>query len=68
MHPYLPQTKLLNFCKEHKIKLVAYSPLGKNPHSTHADSHPVSEFLIVIFNSDAALDILRLTRYSLQFT
>jgi len=28
MHPYLPQTKLLSFCQQHKITVVAYSPLG----------------------------------------
>ena len=28
MHPYLPQSKLLNFCKDNGIKVVAYSALG----------------------------------------
>lgn len=28
LHPYLPQPNLLKFCKEHKIYLEAYSPLG----------------------------------------
>ncbi|KII70055.1 Aldo-keto reductase family 1 member C23-like protein [Thelohanellus kitauei] len=28
LHPYLPQNKLLRFCKENQIELTAYSPLG----------------------------------------
>lgn len=28
LHPYLPQHKLLQFCKDHEILLEAYSPLG----------------------------------------
>jgi alcohol dehydrogenase (NADP+) len=28
MHPFLPQNKLLNFCKENSILMTAYSPLG----------------------------------------
>ena len=28
-HPYLYQKELLEFCKKHSIKLVAYRPLGK---------------------------------------
>lgn len=28
LHPYLPQNKLLQFCKENKICAVGYSPLG----------------------------------------
>jgi diketogulonate reductase-like aldo/keto reductase len=27
-HPYLPQTELLNFCKQNHIAFAAYSPLG----------------------------------------
>lgn len=27
-HPYLNNTKLINFCKEHDVVAVAYSPLG----------------------------------------
>ena len=27
-HPYLNQEKLLHFCQENQIQLVAYSPLG----------------------------------------
>lgn len=32
LHPYLPQPALLKFCKDHGIKLVAYSPLGSGSH------------------------------------
>ncbi|KII70054.1 Aldo-keto reductase family 4 member C9 [Thelohanellus kitauei] len=28
LQPYLPQNKLLRFCKENRIELTAYSPLG----------------------------------------
>lgn len=28
MHPFLPQDKLVNFCKENGILMTAYSPLG----------------------------------------
>ncbi|KAI8583660.1 hypothetical protein K450DRAFT_222186 [Umbelopsis ramanniana AG] len=28
LHPYLPQTELLDFCKQNKIHVTAYSPLG----------------------------------------
>ena len=27
-HPYLPETELLQFCKEHDIVLLAFAPLG----------------------------------------
>ena len=30
-HPYFPQTKLVEFCKENGIAFVAYSPLGSQP-------------------------------------
>lgn len=29
LHPFLPQTDLLNFLEEHNIKVTAYSPLGR---------------------------------------
>ena len=29
MHPLLPQKELLEFCKEHGVELVAYSPLAR---------------------------------------
>jgi alcohol dehydrogenase (NADP+) len=29
MHPRLQQPRLFNYCKEHKIQIIGYSPLGK---------------------------------------
>jgi alcohol dehydrogenase (NADP+) len=31
LHPYLPQSKVVAFCREHSIQVVGYSPLGKTP-------------------------------------
>ncbi|KII72310.1 Aldo-keto reductase family 1 member C1 [Thelohanellus kitauei] len=28
LHPYLPQNKLVRFCKDNRIEITAYSPLG----------------------------------------
>lgn len=42
-HPYFTQTKLLKFCKQHDIVIVAYSPLGtcRNPSWVNVSSPPL---------------------------
>ncbi|XP_006910550.1 3-oxo-5-beta-steroid 4-dehydrogenase isoform X2 [Pteropus alecto] len=42
-HPYFTQTKLLKFCQQHDIVLVAYSPLGtsRNPFWVNVSSPPL---------------------------
>jgi len=43
LHPYLPQNKLVEFCKQKDIICVAYSPLGapSRPEVFKEASHPV---------------------------
>ena len=42
-HPYFTQTKLLKFCQQHDIVIVAYSPLGtcRNPLWVNVSSPPL---------------------------
>ncbi|XP_039716707.1 aldo-keto reductase family 1 member D1 isoform X2 [Pteropus medius] len=42
-HPYFTQSKLLKFCQQHDIVLVAYSPLGtsRNPFWVNVSSPPL---------------------------
>ncbi|XP_066218897.1 aldo-keto reductase family 1 member D1 isoform X2 [Saccopteryx leptura] len=42
-HPYFTQTKLLKFCQQHDIVIVAYSPLGtsRNPTWVNVSSPPL---------------------------
>lgn len=42
-HPYFTQTKLLKFCQQHDIVIVAYSPLGtcRNPSWVNVSSPPL---------------------------
>jgi alcohol dehydrogenase (NADP+) len=42
LHPYLQQTKMLDYCKEHDVLLTAYSPLGSGdrPAALKKDDEP----------------------------
>ncbi|XP_077706195.1 LOW QUALITY PROTEIN: aldo-keto reductase family 1 member D1 [Canis aureus] len=42
-HPYFTQPKLLKFCQQHDIVIIAYSPLGtsRNPTSVNISSPPL---------------------------
>lgn len=42
LHPYLQQTKMLDYCKEHDVLLTAYSPLGSadRPAALKKDDEP----------------------------
>jgi alcohol dehydrogenase (NADP+) len=42
LHPYLPQTKIVEFCKANNIRLTAYSPLGSGdrPAAMKSENEP----------------------------
>ncbi|MCP4341000.1 MAG: aldo/keto reductase [Desulfobulbaceae bacterium] len=42
LHPYLQQTKMVDYCKEHDVLLTAYSPLGSadRPAALKKDDEP----------------------------
>jgi len=39
-NPFIPQTKLIDHCHKHGIKVTAYSPLGSNDRPFVASDHP----------------------------
>lgn len=43
LHPYLPQNKLVEFCKSHGLGITAYSPLGSSdrPKARRKEDDPV---------------------------
>lgn len=43
VHPYLPQTALVNLCRQHSIVVTAYSPLG----SPGRDARPAGEPMLI---------------------
>ncbi|MXQ96282.1 hypothetical protein E5288_WYG020352 [Bos mutus] len=65
-HPYFTQPKLLKFCQQHDIVIVAYSPLGtcRNPSWVNVSSPPLLKdpFLNALgkkYNKTAAQVVLR---------
>ncbi|GAB5590449.1 hypothetical protein Unana1_05349 [Umbelopsis nana] len=52
LHPYLPQTELLDFCKQNKIHVTAYSPLGST--SGPVQSEPIIVELAKKYNVEPA--------------
>ncbi|XP_074171419.1 aldo-keto reductase family 1 member D1 isoform X2 [Rhinolophus sinicus] len=65
-HPYFTQTKLLKFCQQHDIVLVAYSPLGtsRNPIWVNTSSPPLLKDALLNslgkkYNKTAAQVVLR---------
>ncbi|XP_067648181.1 aldo-keto reductase family 1 member B1-like isoform X2 [Eurosta solidaginis] len=68
-HPYLNQSKLMDFCREHNIVVTAYSPLG-SPHSPYDKpgaykllEHPIIIELSKKYQKGPALVLLQ---YQLQ--
>ena len=43
LHPYLPQNELVRFCKDNKIVVTAYSPLGSLPKNGLLEDPTVAE-------------------------
>ncbi|XP_015978364.2 aldo-keto reductase family 1 member D1 isoform X4 [Rousettus aegyptiacus] len=65
-HPYFTQEKLLKFCRQHDIVLVAYSPLGtsRNPFWVNVSSPPLLKDALLNsvgkkYNKTAAQVVLR---------
>ncbi|XP_022366016.1 3-oxo-5-beta-steroid 4-dehydrogenase isoform X1 [Enhydra lutris kenyoni] len=65
-HPYFTQPKLLKFCQQHDIVIIAYSPLGtsRNPSWVNVSSPPLlkDELLNTLgkkYNKTAAQVVLR---------
>nr|ACI66640.1 Alcohol dehydrogenase [Salmo salar] len=46
LHPYLPQNKLVKFCRENQIQLVAYSPLGSPGSQSQDFGKPTAPVLL----------------------
>ncbi|XP_055979970.1 aldo-keto reductase family 1 member D1 [Sorex fumeus] len=65
-HPYFTQSKLLKFCQQHDIVIVAYSPLGtcRDPRWVNVSSPPLLEDALLVslgkkYNKTVAQIILR---------
>lgn len=56
-HPYLYQKKLLDYCKEHQIQLVAFRPFGKGKMFSQLD--PIIGHLSQKYHKTAAQIILK---------
>ena len=47
LHPYLPQSRVADFCKQHHIQVVGYSPLGSGSEETPGAPEPLLKQLVV---------------------
>lgn len=47
-HPYLQQTDMFNYCKEHKIHLTGYSPLGSGDFSGRSSKLNLMEDPVIV--------------------